>query len=100
MTQENTDKENAAESTASGSSVFAFCRTILIVVLVGYLVFTFLKTNPRFQEMLRKFSDAQTGAVGGVLSAGGETMGTYWNVKISNPSRKWNEKRLAETAQV
>ena len=99
MTQENTDKENAAESTASGSSVFAFCRTILIVVLVGYLVFTFLKTNPRFQEMLRKFSDAQTGAVGGVLSAGGETMGTYWNVKISNPSRKWNEKRLAETAQ-
>ena len=90
MPQEN-KTNNAAESAAPSNSIFAFCRTVLIVVLVGYLIFTFLKTNPRFQAMIQNWSDAQTGAVGGVLSAGGETMGTYWNVKISGPSRKWNE---------
>ncbi|MBO7725514.1 MAG: FAD:protein FMN transferase [Thermoguttaceae bacterium] len=98
MSQENPSKENA-EPAAPASSVFALCRTILIVALVGYLGFTFLKTNPQFRAMLQKWSDAQTGAVGGVLSVGGETMGTYWNVKVSNPSRKWNESKLAETAR-
>lgn len=98
MPQEN-KTNNAAESAAPSNSIFAFCRTVLIVVLVGYLIFTFLKTNPRFQAMIQNWSDAQTGAVGGVLSAGGETMGTYWNVKISGPSRKWNETRLAETVR-
>ncbi|MBQ6157728.1 MAG: FAD:protein FMN transferase, partial [Thermoguttaceae bacterium] len=99
MSPEKQNSENARDSNAPSSSVFAFCRTVLIAVLAAYLIFTFLKTNPRFQEMLRKWSDAQTGAVGGVLSVSGETMGTYWNVKVSNPSRKWNETRLAETAQ-
>ncbi|MBR6480405.1 MAG: hypothetical protein IKT12_01765, partial [Thermoguttaceae bacterium] len=71
MSPEKQNSESARDSNAPSSSVFAFCRTVLIVVLAGYLIFTFLKTNPRFQEMLQKWSDAQTGAVGGVLSVSG-----------------------------
>lgn len=92
-------QENDTEKSETGSPVFALFRTVLIIILVCYLLFIFAKSNPRIQAMLQKWSDAQNGAVNGILSASGETMGTYWNVKISSPNKKWSEEKLAETAQ-
>ena len=96
---EEKNREINDEQTGSASPVFGLVRLVLIVILVCWLLFTFLKSNPRVQAMLQKWSDAQTGAVGGILSVSGETMGTYWNVKVSNPSKAWNDARLSDTAQ-
>ena len=93
---EEKNREINDEQTGSASPVFGLVRLVLIVILVCWLLFTFLKSNPRVQAMLQKWSDAQTGAVGGILSVSGETMGTYWNVKVSNPSKAWNDARLSE----
>ena len=96
---EEKNQQISGEQAGPASPVFGLVRLVLIVILVCWLLFTFLKSNPQVQAMLQKWSDAQTGAVGGILSVSGETMGTYWNVKVSNPSKGWNEARLADTAQ-
>ena len=89
MSEEKNQEMNGEQGEQAGaaSPVFGLVRLVLIVILVCWLLFTLLKSNPRVQAMLQKWSDAQTGAVGGILSVSGETMGTYWNVKVSNPSK-------------
>lgn len=96
-----TDAENKTKVSEGGNFVFSTIRMVLIAVLVGYLVWTLAKGNPKFRSMIEKFAAAQkpTAAVREMISASGETMGTFWNVKIYDAPKDWNGERLAETVQ-
>lgn len=93
--------ENNTQPQKSGIA-FGALRTTLILVLVGYLLWTLGKSNPKVKAFFDRFvSDQQAVATGTILSVGGESMGTYWNVKTVSAPKEWDgaslRGKIAET---
>ena len=82
-------------------AMYSFVRIILIFVLIGYLVWTLAKDNPKFKRIIDRFTTAQVPAdrAGEMLSSSGETMGTFWNVKVYMPPKGWTVEKLTEAVR-
>lgn len=90
-----------ADSPKSGGVVAGMVRTLLILGMVAFLLWSLAKDNPKFRALFNRFVEAQNPAGGMVetLFTQGETMGTFWNVKVAGPPEGWNGARLNEAAQ-
>lgn len=88
--------ENKARTQKSWGAYGAL-RTTLILALVGYLLWTLGKSNPKVKAFFDRFvSDQKAVASGTILSVGGESMGTYWNVKTVSAPKEWDGASLRE----
>ncbi|MBO7679929.1 MAG: FAD:protein FMN transferase [Thermoguttaceae bacterium] len=95
MTQSENNSENAAENKAKSGGMFGSIRSILVIVMIGFLLYTLGKENPKVQAIFQRFSLAQQAAdPSAVLRIGGETMGTFYTVQIACPPRAWDAEKL------
>ena len=85
----------------SGGALFGLTRTAVILVLVGYLLWSLGKENPKVRALFDRFMRAQnpTAAQVETIFTQGQTMGTFWNVKVAAPPKEWDGARLHEMVQ-
>lgn len=95
MAQPPEDNKNAVENKAKPGALFGSIRTILVIVMIGFLLYTLGKDNPKVHALLARFSSAQQAIdPEAVLKVGGETMGTFYTVQIASYPREWNAEKL------
>ena len=105
---DNQEKEKNPQKTAAGENqkksggpnpLFSLVRTVLILAAAGYLVWTVVKGNPKVRDMIDRLAAAQQPAAKAMISASGESMGTFWNVKIFDPPKGWDESKITSVVQ-
>ena len=90
-----TQSENNSENGAKPGGLFGSIRSVLVIVMIGFLLYSLGKDNPRVQAIFQRFSSAQQVAdPSAVLKIGGETMGTFYTVQIAACPRAWDAEKL------
>ena len=90
-----TQSENNSENGAKSGGLFGSIRSVLVIVMIGFLLYSLGKDNPRVQAIFHRFSSAQQAAdPSAVLKIGGETMGTFYTVQIAACPRAWDAEKL------
>lgn len=96
MTATETEK-NQAEQTQKSGTTFNLVRILLILLLVGFLVWSVGKKNPKIRAFFDRFTAAQKAVdPNAVLSISGESMGTFWNVKVAGPPKGCDQSTVRE----
>lgn len=107
--KENKPKENKKQSEPAKDAapkrrsgcLFGLTRIAVILILVGYLLWSLGKENPKVRALFDRFTQAQNPIAAQVetLFTQGQTMGTFWNVKVAAPPNGLDGARLREIIQ-
>ena len=98
MSDKKVKKEMSEEG--SSSSFFGLIRSLVILLLIGYLLWTFAKSNPKVQSLIDRFTASQTPAApSSMINVSGQAMGTFWNVKVYDPIKGFGEEQLTGLVQ-
>jgi len=93
-------KENKTEQPAKQPQgiVYNLIRRLLLFGMVAFLLWTLAKDNPKFRAYFDRFTKAQQMVdPDAILSIGGQTMGTFYSVKIAIVPKGWDGARLHKT---